>query len=147
MSNLTQIRILVVDDERDLLIGLQRTIEMELDCQVLAAGGAREALDMINQQPVDVVLADIRMPGMDGMALSRAIQQQDSLITVILMTAFGTIEQAVEAIKEGAYDYITKPFDKDLLIAAIKRAVEHRDLSPDDVEMVVLDADLVGEAA
>ena len=61
--------ILVVDDEKDLLAGLQRTIEMEMDCRVLAGGSAREALDIVNREPIDVVLADIRMPGMDGMSL------------------------------------------------------------------------------
>lgn len=127
--------ILVVDDERDLLIGLQRTIEMELDCRVLAAGNAREALDMINQQPVDVVLADIRMPGMDGMALSRAIQQKDSLITVILMTAFGTIEQAVEAIKEGAYDFIRKPFEEQDLLRLLRKALERNRLLRENLRL------------
>ncbi len=127
--------ILVVDDEKDLLEGLQRTIELEMDCRVLAAGSAREALAILNREPVDVVLADIRMPGMDGMALARAIQQQDALITVILMTAYGTIEQAVEAIKEGAYDFIRKPFDEQDLMRLLRKALERNRLLRENVRL------------
>jgi len=127
--------ILVVDDEQDLLVGLQRTIEMEVDCRVLAAGSAREALDTLNRHPVDVVLADIRMPGMDGMALAREIQHRDSLITVILMTAFGTIEQAVEAIKEGAYDFIRKPFDEQDLLRLLRKALERNRLLRENLRL------------
>ena len=127
--------ILVVDDEKDLLDGLRRTIELEMDCRVLAAGSAREALAILKREPVDVVLADIRMPGMDGMALARAIQQQDALITVILMTAYGTIEQAVEAIKEGAYDFIRKPFDEQDLMRLLRKALERNRLLRENVRL------------
>ena len=127
--------ILVVDDEKDLLDGLRRTIEPEKDCRVLAAGSAREALAILKREPVDVVLADIRMPGMDGMALSRAIQLQDALITVILMTAYGTIEQAVEAIKEGAYDFIRKPFDEQDLMRLLRKALERNRLLRENVRL------------
>ena len=120
--------VLVVDDESDLLLGLQRTITMEMDCRVLTAGSAREALAIVSREPVDVVLADIRMPGMDGMALAREIQRQDALITVVLMTAFGTIEQAVEAIKDGAYDFIRKPFDEQDLLRLLRKALERNRL-------------------
>ena len=127
--------ILVVDDEKDLLEGLRRTIALEMDCRVVAAGGAPEALDILNREPVDVVLADIRMPGMDGMALAREIQQRDALITVILMTAFGTIAQAVEAIKEGAYDFIRKPFDEQELMRLLRKALERNRLLRENVRL------------
>ena len=127
--------VLVVDDERDLLLGLQRTIAMEMDCRVLAADSAREALAIVNKEPVDVVLADIRMPGMDGMALAREIQRQDALITVVLMTAFGTIEQAVEAIKDGAYDFIRKPFDEQDLLRLLRKALERNRLLRENMRL------------
>ncbi len=120
--------ILVVDDERDLLVGLQRTISLEMDCRVLSADNAREALDILTGEPIDVVLADIRMPGMDGLALAREIQKKDPLVTVILMTAFGTIEQAVEAIKDGAYDFIRKPFDEQELTRLLRKGLERNRL-------------------
>jgi DNA-binding NtrC family response regulator len=127
--------ILVVDDEKDLLDGLQRTIALEMDCRVLAAGSAGEALALLNREPIDVVLADIRMPGMDGMALAREIQQRDALITVVLMTAFGTIEQAVEAIKDGAYDFIRKPYDTQDLVRLLRKALERNRLLRENVRL------------
>ena len=116
--------ILVVDDEIDLLQGLARTITMELECQVLTADSGSEALRIIGQQPVDVVLSDIRMPEMDGLSLLQAIKEQDPSITVILMTAYGTIEKAVEAIKRGAYDFIQKPIDEDRLFHLLTKGLE-----------------------
>jgi len=128
-------RILVVDDERDLLTGLQRTIASEMDCRVLTAGSARDALAVIDRESVDVVLADIRMPGMDGLGLAREIRHRDALITVILMTAFGTIEQAVAAIKDGAYDFIRKPFDEQDLIRLLRKALERNRLLRENVRL------------
>ena len=116
--------VLIVDDEIDLLQGLERTVIMELDCRVLTADNASDALKIIGRQPVDVVLTDIRMPDMDGLALLQAIKDHDPSITVILMTAYGTIENAVEAIKIGAYDFIQKPFDEDRLIHLLKKGLE-----------------------
>ena len=116
--------VLIVDDEIDLLQGLERTVVMELDCRVLTADTAPDALKIIGQQPVDVVLTDIRMPDMDGLALLQAIKDHDPSITVILMTAYGTIENAVEAIKNGAYDFIQKPFEEDRLIHLLKKGLE-----------------------
>jgi DNA-binding NtrC family response regulator len=116
--------ILIVDDELDLLQGLKRTVSMELDCEVLATDSASEALKTIRQQPVDVVLTDIRMPGMDGFSLLQAIKELDPSITVIIMTGYGTIEKAVEAIKAGAYDFIPKPFEEERLIHLLKNGLE-----------------------
>ncbi len=116
--------ILIVDDEPDLLQGLKRTVSMELDCEVLATDNASEALQTIQLQPVDVVLTDIRMPGMDGFSLLQAIKELDPSITVIIMTAYGTIEKAVEAIKAGAYDFIPKPFEEERLIHLLKNGLE-----------------------
>jgi DNA-binding NtrC family response regulator len=116
--------VLIVDDETDLLHGLQRTISNEIGCRVLTSENAAEALNLIHAQPVDVVLADIRMPGMDGLALLEAVKAFDPAITVIMMTAYGTIEKAVQSIKSGAYDFIQKPFDEDRFIHMIKKGLE-----------------------
>ncbi len=116
--------ILIVDDELDLLEGLKRTVIMELECQVLTADNGSDALKIIEQHPVDVVLTDIRMPEMDGLSLLQTIKNHDPSITVILMTAYGTIEKAVEAIKTGAYDFIQKPFDENRLIHLLKKGLE-----------------------
>ena len=114
----------MVDDEKDLLAGLQRSITMELDCNVLIADSSFKALETIRAEPVDVVLTDICMPGMDGIALLKAIKSHDPHITVIMMTAYGTIEVAVEAIKAGAYDFIQKPFQDDALMHMLRKGFE-----------------------
>ena len=116
--------LLIVDDEVDLLHGLARTIAMEMNCRVLTAAAGADALRILHAEPVDVVLTDVRMPAMDGMALLRTVKELDPAITVIVMTAYATIEKAVEAIKSGAYDFIQKPFDEDRLVHLLKNGLE-----------------------
>ena len=94
------------------------------------------ALDMIGKHPVDVVLTDIRMPAMDGITLLQKIQKIDSTITVIIMTAFGTIERAVAAIKSGAFDLIQKPFDEDRLLHLIKNGLERNRLVRENTRLM-----------
>lgn len=116
--------ILIVDDEADLLRGLKRSLGMELDCRLLTAENAGEALKILENNPVDVILADIQMPEMDGFALLREVKACDPATTVIMMTAYGTIEKAVEAIKNGAYDFIQKPIDEERLLHLLKKGLE-----------------------
>jgi DNA-binding NtrC family response regulator len=116
--------ILVVDDESDLVHGLARTIAMDIDCRVLTAENGRQALELLSREAVDVVLADVLMPQMDGLTLLERIKARDPAVTVIIMTAYGTIEKAVEAIKKGAYDLIQKPMDEDRLIHLLKKGLE-----------------------
>lgn len=117
-------KILLVDDETDLIHGLQRSIAMEIDCRVLVAENGIQALEVLSSNPVDVVLADIRMPEMDGLTLLKEIKSRNPAITVIIMTAFGTIGKAVEAIKIGAYDFIQKPLDEERLIHLLRKGLE-----------------------
>ncbi|BBO69036.1 Fis family transcriptional regulator [Desulfosarcina alkanivorans] len=116
--------ILVVDDESDLVHGLRRTIRMDIDCRVLTAENGFQALDILSKEAVDVVLADVLMPNMDGLTLLERIKSLDPAVTVIIMTAYGTIEKAVEAIKKGAYDLIQKPVDEDRLIHLLRKGLE-----------------------
>jgi DNA-binding NtrC family response regulator len=116
--------ILVVDDETDLVHGLRRTLSMEIDCRVLTAENGIEALDILSRSAVDVVLADVLMPQMDGLTLLERIKSRDPAVTVIIMTAYGTIEKAVEAIKKGAYDLIQKPLDEERLIHLLRKGLE-----------------------
>ncbi len=120
-------RILVVDDEhtmRDFL-----TASMVGKYQVRTASDGKEAMELLRRQPADLVLSDVRMPGGDGLTLLAEIQQElaDPPI-VVMMTAFGTIKEAVEATKRGAVDYLTKPFGLDQLEHTLKRAFELREL-------------------
>ena len=120
--------ILIVDDETDLLSGLQRAITMEMDCRVSVAENGIQAMEQLRSQPVDLVLADIRMPVMDGLELLKAVGELDPAITVLIMTAYGTIERAVSAIKHGAYDFIKKPLDMGRLMHLLRKGLERNQL-------------------
>ena len=101
--------ILVVDDEIDMQKLLKRSLESAMDCKVETASSGEMALQMLAKIRFDLVLADIKMPGMDGLELLELIKRETPDVTVIMMTAFGSIDTAVEAMKLGAFDYITKP--------------------------------------
>ncbi len=120
--------LLIVDDAVDLLHGLKRLIEPELECRVVLADSARKALDVMDAEPIAVVLSDIRMPNVDGMQLLEHIRALYPESVPILMTAYGTIDQAVEALKKGAYDFITKPLDDGRLFHTLRKGFEHHRL-------------------
>ena len=94
--------ILVVDDEKDMLNLLKRTLEPDLQCDVITAENGQRALEMLDVTNIDLVLADIKMPEMDGVELLERIKETNPWITVVMMTAYGAIELAVESIKAGA---------------------------------------------
>jgi DNA-binding NtrC family response regulator len=128
------LRILVVDDEaivRDSLDGWFR----QDGHQVRTAESAREALRLAAQQPFDLALLDIKMPGMDGLELQSRLAAADPDLTLILMTAYASVESAVQAMKAGAYDYIVKPFDPDELSLLVRRAAEHRSLRAENLRL------------
>jgi DNA-binding NtrC family response regulator len=120
--------ILLVDDEIDLTNGIKRSISPKIDCDVLTAASGKEALDLIEAKAVDLVLTDISMPGMDGLELLQSIMDFDDNVTVIMMTAYGTIDNAVKALKMGAYDFVQKPLDFDYLVRLIRKGIEHNRL-------------------
>lgn len=120
--------LLIVDDMPDMLRFLERVIRRELNVDVLTAGNGEEALSMVTGDTIGIALIDIRMPKMDGMELLRRIKKMNDSVIVLIMTAYGSIEDAVECLKLGAYDYITKPFDEERLLHTIKRAMEHHAL-------------------
>ncbi|MCL5420914.1 MAG: response regulator [Nitrospirae bacterium] len=111
--------LLIVDDKHDMLKLLERIVRGELDVDVYSADNGKDALDIILRKPVSVVLADVRMPGMDGIELLRRIKKSNDSAIVMMMTAYGTIETAVESLKLGAYDFVTKPFDEERLLHTI----------------------------
>ncbi len=119
-------RIFVVDDKESMLKMLSQLLSR--DYEVSTFSSADRALDQLDRQPVDVMLSDIRMPGMDGMELLRQVKARAPQTEVILMTAFATVSQAVEAVKAGAYNYLTKPFEPDELKIALEKALERKQL-------------------
>jgi two-component system NtrC family response regulator len=120
-------RILLVDDDDNLRWVTQTQIE-EAGYAVAAAADGDAALASISAERPDLVVTDLRMPGMSGMELLRRIRSADPDLPVIIMTAYGTIQNAVEAVKSGAYDYLTKPIDSEDLLLVIRRALEHTGL-------------------
>ncbi|MBR9982846.1 MAG: sigma-54-dependent Fis family transcriptional regulator [Desulfatitalea sp.] len=120
--------LLIVDDEPDMLQLLKRSLEPDLQCRVWTAATGESALHLLGQETFDLVLADIKMPGMDGMALLDAIRSKYQGLTVVMMTAYGHIDMAVAALRAGAYDFITKPFEHDTLILRLEKALERNRL-------------------
>ncbi len=116
--------LLVVDDETDMLVLLKRSLEPELDCRVETAESAETALERLQGQRFDLLLVDIKMPGMGGMELLARVKDEQPELTVVMMTAYGDVETAVAAMRRGAYDYITKPFDHDALVLRLQKAIE-----------------------
>ncbi len=124
---MTKRRILVIDDEEDMLENCNRVLN-RLGYEALLASDPGKGLERFEAEHPVVTLTDLRMPGMDGLEVLRAIRRVDPEALVILFTAFGTVETAVEAVKEGAFDYIPKPFSSDQLRLVIERALTQRRL-------------------
>ena len=121
----TKGKILIVDDETVVRDSLGKWFSSE-GYQARPVAGAREALESIQNTEYDVALIDIKMPGIDGMELQTRLREADPELTVIIMTGYASVETAVQALKHGAYDYITKPVDPDELSHLVSNAMEHR---------------------
>ncbi|WP_045210948.1 sigma-54-dependent transcriptional regulator [Desulfonatronovibrio magnus] len=122
-------KIMIVDDEKDMLEGLKRILPYELkQCNVTVFSNPVSSLEYVRHNTMDLILMDVRMPEMDGIELLERVLQVDPGSTVIMMTAYGSIEIAVQAIKMGAYDFITKPFDIPDLVRNIKKGIERNSL-------------------
>jgi DNA-binding NtrC family response regulator len=119
-------KILVVDDEKDMLALLSRYITEETDYQVKTENDPVTALAVFKQELFDMVIMDLKMPKMGGLDLLRQIKKIRPDTSAIIMTAYATIETAVEAIQEGAYDYITKPFRRERILLTIDKALQWR---------------------
>jgi DNA-binding NtrC family response regulator len=120
-------RVLVVDDEHDmrwLLSGVLRNQGFE----VVAAEDGRAALEQITREPPDVVLLDIQMPRLSGIQVLEKAKAVDPRMAVVMITAYGDLPSAVQAMQLGAYDYLTKPFDNDNILSTVRRALEKREL-------------------
>jgi DNA-binding NtrC family response regulator len=147
------VTLLVVDDERNLRESLSEALK-EAGYSVLTAANGKEAYAIIQSQALDLLLCDWRMPEMDGRELLRHLSDEGRLVDlpVLVMTAHGTSNNAIEAIQFGAYDFVTKPFDLDDVLVTIRRALEHTSLQKEVAQLrsKVADApngDIVGFSA
>ncbi|MGD9040554.1 MAG: sigma-54 dependent transcriptional regulator, partial [Desulfobacteraceae bacterium] len=116
--------VLIVDDEKNYLVVLEALLGPE-GYEILTASSAEDALRLIKESDLDLMITDMKMPGTSGMQLLKASKEIKPDLPVIMMTAYGTIEMAVEAMKKRAYDYITKPFQNEELKLTVKKALEN----------------------
>ena len=119
--------VLLIDDEPDLRASLEEAVR-DAGHRVTVASDGAEGLGQVTSKVFDVVICDVRLPKLDGLTLMRRVRQESPATEVILMTAFAEVADAVAALKEGAYDYLTKPFDIDELLLQLKRIAQHRSL-------------------
>ncbi|RJR48002.1 MAG: response regulator [Deltaproteobacteria bacterium] len=128
-------RILAVDDELDMLSLLKIMVEGYTDHQVQCTNNPVEATELLSEEQFDLVISDLKMPGMDGMELLQVAKNKDADLLVLVITAYGSLESAEEAISKGAFDYITKPFRKEQIILAIDKAMRWRELVRQNKEL------------
>jgi DNA-binding NtrC family response regulator len=127
-------RILLVDDEASILSVLSTLLKAE-GHEVIPVLGGEKAQDVIRDQEFDLMISDIRMSPVDGMQLLKLIRREKPAVAVIMITAYGSVETAVEAMKEGAFDYVTKPFKVDELLITVQRALEYRNAIAENVNL------------
>ncbi|MDP2309352.1 MAG: sigma-54 dependent transcriptional regulator [Pseudomonadota bacterium] len=126
--------ILVIDDEESNRLALERIFTRE-GWPVRVAADGRQGLEILREGDIGVVVSDLKMPGMGGLELLRATRQVAPQVQVILVTAYGTVESAVEAMKEGAYDFVTKPLRRTEVIASVRKALEKHDLLRENLRL------------
>ncbi len=124
--------ILVVEDKESMLEMLKQTLEAE-GYQVISARDGSEGIRKLSDERIGLVVTDLKLPKKDGFDVLKAVKQENPLLPVIVMTAFGTIETAVRAVKDGAYDFLTKPFDTDHMLVLIKRALDTTRLAAENI--------------
>ena len=128
-------RILVIDDELDMLMLLRMIIEENTDCEVETTNNPSEGLKMVMENDYNLVIADLKMPGMDGMEVFEELKEMRPDIPVIIMTAYGSLEIAEEARNKGVADFITKPFRKDTILFTMSRVLELARVKKENLEL------------
>src|SRR5438876_1628304 len=121
-------RILIVEDNEVARRQLQQLLQSDLSLQVDVTGDGHKALQDLTEHNYSIVITDLRMPRLDGMELIREVQQRRLPVTIIVTTGHGSIDEAVQAIRLGAYDFLTKPIDVDHLRLVVQRALRERTL-------------------
>ncbi len=142
--------VLVVDDDDANRVTMERILSRE-GYAVRHAASGREAMEVFRTEPPDLILTDLKMPGMSGIDLLRAARKVDADVEVVVMTAYGTVETAVEAMKEGAYDFVSKPLKRIELVTCLRKALEKRSLQLENRRLrerlaVVGDGDIIGRS-
>jgi len=128
-------RILIVDDKKDMLTLLKRIISEETDHHVTADSDPLHALNLFKNELFDLVITDLKMPKMGGMALLKEMKKIRPEISVVIITAYATIETAVAAVQQGAYDYITKPFERERILLTIDKVMSWQKMLAENITL------------
>ena len=147
----TDTTVLVVDDEPSNLTSLQKILERE-NLRVLSAENAKRALELVRKHRVQVVLTDLMMPGTNGVELLRAVKEVAPDTEVVMMTAYGTVETAVLAMREGAYDFVEKPLKRMTIVKSVRKAAERQSLVAENRSLrrelkLLTSSEIVGQSA
>jgi DNA-binding NtrC family response regulator len=119
--------IIIVDDEPDLLLLLKIILTEKTDYKVLTTSDPHQAIDWCREYHADLLISDLRMPEIGGIELLKIVKEIDPNLALIIITAFGTVESAVEAMRHNAFDYITKPFRKEQILTTVEKALKWRE--------------------
>ena len=117
-------KLLILDDEPDMLKLLQMIISEKTPYEAVTTNNPHEALELVKGGVFALVITDLKMPGLDGIEVLEAIRRMDEDIPVIFITAYGSVESAIEAMQKGAFDFITKPFKKEQILFTIEKAMK-----------------------
>ena len=119
--------VLIADDEKNIREGLGKSLERD-DYNIFLAGDGREALAAVEENEIDLIITDLKMPNLSGQELLKRVSAAYPTVPVIMLTGHGSIESAVDAMRAGAYDFLTKPINLDRLSLLVKRALSNREL-------------------
>ena len=128
-------KILIVDDEKDMLVLLKRIIEEKTNHIVETECDPLKVAELLKKQQFDIIITDLKMPKMDGIAILDMVKNIQSSAIVVIMTAYATIESAVEATRKGAFDYISKPFRKERILITIDKAMAWQKLTQENITL------------
>lgn len=131
-------RILAVDDEPHMLLLLERIITEKTPFSIVTTNNPLEVPKVLEKEQFDLIITDLKMPGLDGLEILRAIRSGNRFEQVIMITAFGSLESAVEAMSQGVFDYITKPFKKEQIIFTVDRAMRWQRVKRDMMRLEAL---------
>ena len=128
-------KILIIDDEPDMLMMLEMLITDKTPHEVITTNNPFEVQDLLAKENLNLVITDLKIPSMDGIEILDAVKNHDPDIPVVVITAFGSLEAAEEALHRGAYDFITKPFRKEQILVTIGRALEWQRITRENREL------------
>ena len=128
-------RILAVDDEPHMLKLMERIITEKTPYQITTTSNSLEVPEILEKNEFDLIIMDLKMPGMDGLDLLRHVKEKERFEEVVIITAFGSLETAIEALSLGVFDYITKPFKKEQIIFTINRVMRWQQMKRESARM------------